>query len=69
MIDESADIKPVPESDAAIAPSGTGPAEPAPKKKRARTSTKAIMAAIEQRLGHKFADISLLTTAFTHVSA
>jgi ribonuclease-3 len=27
------------------------------------------MAAIEERLGHKFADGSLLTTAFTHVSA
>ena len=69
MIDESADIKPGPASDAAGAPSGAGPVAPAPKKKRARTSAKPVMAAIEQRLGHKFADMSLLTTAFTHVSA
>jgi ribonuclease-3 len=69
MIDESADIKPVPIPDDLAVPSGTEPVAIVPKKKRARTSTKAIMAAIEQRLGHKFADMSLLTTAFTHVSA
>ncbi|GAB1715913.1 MAG: RNAse III [Nitrobacter sp.] len=69
MIDEAADIKPVSTSDDMAAPSGAGPKAPAPKKKRARTSAKAVMAAIEQRLGHKFADMSLLTTAFTHVSA
>ncbi len=69
MIDESADIKPVPPPHDVAVPSGAEPVALAPKKKRARTTTKAIMAAIEQRLGHKFADISLLTTAFTHVSA
>jgi ribonuclease-3 len=69
MIDEAADIKPVSTPDDMAAPSGAGPAAPAPKKKRTRTSAKAVMAAIEQRLGHKFADMSLLTTAFTHVSA
>ena len=68
MIDESADIKPVPDADAAVVSSDAGTVAPA-KKKRARTSAKAIMAAIELRLGHQFADLSLLTTAFTHVSA
>jgi ribonuclease-3 len=68
MINESADIKPVSDADTAVVSSGAGTAVPA-KKKRARTSAKAIMAAIELRLGHKFADMSLLTTAFTHVSA
>jgi ribonuclease-3 len=69
MIDESADIKAVSNPDDAAVPSGAGSVAPAPKKKRARISAKAVMAAIEQRLGHKFADMSLLTTAFTHVSA
>ena len=41
----------------------------APRKKRSRVSAKAATAAIEARIGHKFADPSLLTTAFTHVSA
>lgn len=46
-------------------------AEPsAAKKRRAnKAKSKATAAAIEQRLGHSFADPSLLTTAFTHVSA
>lgn len=39
------------------------------KKKRRKGSAKAATAAIEARIGHKFADPSLLTTAFTHVSA
>ncbi len=69
MIDESADIKAVSNPDDAAVPSGAGSVAPAPKKKRARISAKAVMAAIEQRLGHKFVDMSLLTTAFTHVSA
>ena len=44
----------------------------AAKKKRARAAkagSKAATAAIEARIGHKFADASLLTTAITHVSA
>ena len=49
MIDESADIKPVPPPHDVAVPSGTEPVALAPKKKRARTTTKAIMAAIEQR--------------------
>ena len=45
-------------------------AEPSPAKKAARKpSAKATAKAIEQRIGHIFADPSLLATAFTHVSA
>ncbi|WJR81344.1 ribonuclease III [Bradyrhizobium sp. NP1] len=40
-----------------------------PRKKRAKSSAKAATAAIEARIGHTFADASLLATAFTHVSA
>ena len=47
MIDESADIKPVTDADAAVVSSDAGAVAPA-KKKRARTSAKAIMAAIER---------------------
>jgi ribonuclease III len=39
------------------------------KKSRRRTSAKASAKAIEQRIGHDFADPGLLATAFTHVSA
>jgi ribonuclease-3 len=41
----------------------------ATKKKRSKTNAKAAAAAIEARIGHKFADPALLATAFTHVSA
>src|ERR1019366_10002007 len=41
----------------------------AAKKKRSKISAKAAAAAIEARIGHKFADTTLLATAFTHVSA
>jgi len=41
----------------------------AAKKKRRKISAKAATAAIEARIGHKFADPTLLATAFTHVSA
>jgi ribonuclease-3 len=43
--------------------------EPVAKKKRTKISAKAATAAIEARIGHKFANAALLTTAFTHVSA
>jgi ribonuclease III len=42
---------------------------PAPKKKRGKAGAKAVAAAIEGRIGYKFHDAALLTTAFTHVSA
>jgi ribonuclease-3 len=38
-------------------------------KTAAKTVTKSATAAIEARIGHKFADSNLLTTAITHVSA
>jgi ribonuclease-3 len=44
----------------------------AAKKKRskaAKAGAKTATAAIEARIGHKFSDASLLTTAITHVSA
>jgi ribonuclease-3 len=47
--------------------------ETAPKKKRSKATkaaeAKAAFAATEQRIGYKFTDPALLTTAFTHVSA
>jgi ribonuclease-3 len=39
------------------------------KKRRSKTGAKAATAALEARIGHKFADPALLATAFTHVSA
>ena len=50
----------------------TGSGRKTAKKKRAKAAkagSKAATAAIEARIGHKFADPSLLTTAITHVSA
>jgi ribonuclease III len=44
-------------------------AAPAKMKKRPRSGSKAATAALEARIGHKFADSSLLATALTHVSA
>src|ERR1700743_3143029 len=44
-------------------------AAPAKKKKRPRSGSKEAHAALEARVGHKFADSSLLATALTHVSA
>jgi ribonuclease III len=39
------------------------------KRPRAKSGSKAATAAVESRIGHKFADASLLATALTHVSA
>jgi ribonuclease-3 len=39
------------------------------KKKRSKGGAKAALAAVEARIGYKFTDSVLLTTAFTHVSA
>jgi ribonuclease-3 len=70
MIDD-APLGPVPEraDDSAGPPLAAGAPVAAVKKPRRRTSTKAAAKAIEQRIGHNFADQSLLATAFTHVSA
>ena len=56
----SDDANPTPDADAGAAPA---------KKPRGKAAAKATLAAIEQRIGHGFADPSLLKTAFTHVSA
>src|SRR5271154_2867764 len=68
MNDEVSDI---------LTPSASGEAglqieagrEAAAKKKRPRSGSKAANAALEARIGHKFADAALLATALTHVSA
>src|SRR5271163_4178336 len=71
MNDDASDI---------ITPSASGEAgpqieagsEPAAKKKkrpRAKSGSKAATAALEARIGHRFSDSALLTTAITHVSA
>src|ERR1700694_1061428 len=69
MNDDAPDIKTSP-------PAGESGVQPAPgreavtaKKRRSKTGAKAATAALEARIGHKFADSALLTTAFTHVSA
>jgi ribonuclease-3 len=69
MNDESPDLQ------TSSTPGGAGPEAPAvaeapaAKKRRSKAAAKAEAAAIEARIGHTFADPSLLTTAFTHVSA
>ena len=69
MNDESPDLQTSSAPDEArVQPDGAS--EPAAvKKKRSKVSAKAATAAIEARIGHKFADADLLATAFTHVSA
>jgi ribonuclease-3 len=68
MNDETPDIKTLsPPGEASSQPAAVR--EPAAKKKRTKISAKAATAAIEARIGHKFADPALLMTAFTHVSA
>jgi ribonuclease-3 len=69
MNEEAQDIKPPSSSpgEASLQPDTGG--EPAAKKKRNKVSAKAATAAIEARIGHKFADPALLATALTHVSA
>jgi ribonuclease-3 len=67
MSGDTAAVKPPPDTDVA-ASAGAADAKPAKKKVR-RPSAKAAAKIIEQRIGHTFADASLLATAFTHVSA
>jgi ribonuclease-3 len=68
MNDESPEIL-NPSSAGEASPPPDAGHEPAAKKKRSKVSAKAAQAAIEARIGHKFADSALLATAFTHVSA
>jgi len=68
MNDDAQDIQtPSQPGEASAQPDAGG--EPAAKKKRSKVSAKAAQAALEARIGHKFADAALLATAFTHVSA
>jgi len=69
MNDESPDIHTLPESGDASPQPDSGQEPVVVKKKRSKISAKAATAALEARIGHKFADPTLLTTAFTHVSA
>ena len=69
MNDESPDIQSSSESGDVSAQPDSGHEPVAAKKKRSKISAKAATAALEARIGHKFADPTLLTTAFTHVSA
>jgi ribonuclease III len=69
MNDETADIQILSSSGKASPQPETALEPAAAKKKRSKISAKAAVAATEARIGHKFADPSLLATAFTHVSA
>jgi ribonuclease-3 len=69
MNDESPDIQNSQESGDAKPQPDSGREPVAAKKKRSKISAKAATAALEARIGYKFADPTLLTTAFTHVSA
>jgi len=75
MNDDTADIRTA--TDVAEAGAEQAPARKKARKKRAKSSAKtstksaanAATSAIEERIGHKFADANLLVTAMTHVSA
>src|ERR1700745_2751177 len=72
MSDDTPDIRSAPIAGEGSHKPGTGSGRKAAKNKwskSARAGRKAATAAIEARIGHKFADTSLLTTAITHVSA
>jgi len=69
MNDESPDIQSSSESGDASPQPDSGREPAVAKKKRSKISAKAATAALEARIGHKFADPTLLVTAFTHVSA
>jgi ribonuclease-3 len=69
MNDESPDIQTLSSPGGTSSEAPAGGEAPAAKKRRSKASAKAEAAAIEARIGHKFADPALLATAFTHVSA
>ena len=68
MNDDAQDIQ-TPSQPGEAPPQPDAGREPVAKKKRSKVSAKAAQAALEARIGHKFADPALLATAFTHVSA
>src|SRR5712691_4664713 len=69
MNDETPDLQTASSSGEASHQPDAGRELAAAKKKRGKISAKAATAALEARIGHKFADPALLATAFTHVSA
>jgi ribonuclease-3 len=73
MNDDTTDIRTATVPNEASSPEPARRAKAAKKKKRSKSSRKAAAktatAAIEARIGHKFADAVLLNTAITHVSA
>jgi ribonuclease-3 len=69
MNDESPDIRTSSKPDGVSPEACAGAEPPAARKRRSKAAAKAEAAAIEARIGHQFADPSLLATAFTHVSA
>src|ERR1700742_515173 len=70
MTDDARDIlTPSPPPSEPSAQPDAGGEVTAVKKKRGKSGSKAGTAAIEGRIGHKFADAALLATALTHVSA
>jgi ribonuclease-3 len=72
MSDDIPDIHTAPVAGEGSQKPEKGSGHKAAKKKRSKATkatAKTATAAIEARIGHKFADASLLTTAITHVSA
>ena len=69
MNDESPDLQISSKPEGASPEAHAAGELPAAKKRRSKATANAEAAAIEARIGHKFADPSLLATAFTHVSA
>jgi ribonuclease-3 len=69
MTDETPDIRTSSSSGDTSPPPDAGGKPATAKKKAGKVSAKAAAAALEERIGHKFADPTLLATAFTHVSA
>jgi ribonuclease-3 len=69
MNDESPDVQTAPAGGANQQPDAMPEAAPAKRKRGKVAAEKEARAALEARIGHKFADPRLLATAFTHVSA
>jgi ribonuclease-3 len=70
MNDETPDIHTASRpGEAAPQPDAAHEAVPAKKKRGKAAAEREARAALEARIGHKFADPTLLATAFTHVSA
>jgi ribonuclease III len=69
MNDETPDILTSSSSGETSPRPGSGGEGVMAKKKRGKSGARAAAAALEARIGHKFADPTLLATAFTHVSA